>query len=52
MQKTTSLLALTAALVLSGCASLNTPYTAPATTAPAQWAHTGANASALPAVDS
>ena len=53
MQKTTSLLALTAALVLSGCASLNTPYTAPATTAPAQWVHTGANGSATqPAVDS
>ncbi len=39
MQKTSSLLALTAALVLSGCASLHTAYTAPQTSAPAQWAY-------------
>ena len=39
MKKTSSLLALTAALVLSGCASLHTAYTAPQTSAPAQWAY-------------
>ena len=50
MKKTASLLALATALALGGCASLHTPYTAPATSAPAQWAHAGTTAQ--PAADS
>ena len=43
MQKTTSLLALAAALVLGGCASLHTPYSAPTTATPSQWAQGTSN---------
>ena len=43
MQKTTSLLALAAALVLGGCASLHTPYSAPTTATPSQWAQSTSN---------